>query len=372
MKIAVWPGSVCLILIAHLGAYRATGAPLPPEELAVVDKLPVIPKGLNGGYQIAFGKPRRFQANYHYEVNAPQLRAKEWVVIAPRPSTLAGQKTIRAATMPSAEAALDESPLDRPLMVTRKAGDPLAPHHLTLDTQLVVELVPRQLVRSEQPSVNPISLSPDSRAVALRPMLESNYTAPGFAAWKTHHGLRRRSTEGEVDYGRRVFQQLARNLTYSYEGPFQQRRASDVISTGKSDCGGMSALLVAVMRSEGVPARMRAGRWAKSAVPGEKVDHVAYFQEHVKAEFHADGVGWIPVDLSSAVLHDRSPEKLNAFGVDAGNFITMHVDTNLVYQSIHFGVKQADYLQRPAFWVVGEGKLDGHQVTENWQVDLQE
>ena len=38
---------------------------------------------------------------------------------------------------------------------------------------------------------------------------------------------------------------------------------------------------------------------------------VEYFQWHVKAEFFARGVGWIPVDCSSAILHDKTPERLS-------------------------------------------------------------
>ena len=49
---------------------------------------------------------------------------------------------------------------------------------------------------------------------------------------------------------------------------------------------------------------------------------VRYFQEHIKAEFYAQGVGWVPVDLSSAVLHDTSDAKLRYFGNDAGRHAT--------------------------------------------------
>jgi transglutaminase-like putative cysteine protease len=130
----------------------------------------------------------------------------------------------------------------------------------------------------------------------------------------------------------------------------------------------MATLFVAALRAQGVPARVLAGRWAKSAVRGERVGALPYFQGHVKAEFFAQGVGWVPADLSSAVVHDRSPEKLRYFGSDRGDFLTLHVDTDLVLDTVHFGSRSMTYLQNSAYWATGSGSFEGAIVTKDWRV----
>src|SRR5205085_6623815 len=116
-----------------------------------------------------------------------------------------------------------------------------------------------------------------------------------------------------------------------------------------SDCGGLSMLLVAALRAGGVPARTLYGRWAESAKPGEKADDQPFLQWHVKAEFYATGIGWVPVDMASGILHDKSPEGLEFFGKDPGNFLTIHVDPNMMVDTKVDGQKTLMGLQRPAF-----------------------
>ncbi len=95
---------------------------------------------------------------------------------------------------------------------------------------------------------------------------------------------------------------------------------------------------------------------------------VAYYQQHAKAEFFAEGVGWVPVDLSSAVLHDSTPDGLRYFGNDSGDSLAMHFDHDLVLDTIHFGHQSTPWLQGAAYWVSGGGTLDGLQTREDWKV----
>ena len=90
-------------------------------------------------------------------------------------------------------------------------------------------------------------------------------------------------------------------------------------------------------------------------------------QVHVKAEFFAQGVGWVPVDLSSAVLHDRSPEGLRYFGNDSGDFVTFHVDSDMTVET-YFGRRTIEWLQVPSYWVIGVGSLDGLTTRSAWKV----
>ena len=130
----------------------------------------------------------------------------------------------------------------------------------------------------------------------------------------------------------------------------------------------MAAMFVTALRARGIPARALAGRWAKSAKPADKIGAIPYYQEHVKAEFYAQGVGWVPVDLSSAVLHDRSPGKLTFFGNDCGDFLTLHLDNDLTLDSLYFGVHVMPWMQDAAYWVTGAGNLNHAVIRKSWSV----
>jgi hypothetical protein len=130
----------------------------------------------------------------------------------------------------------------------------------------------------------------------------------------------------------------------------------------------LSILFVTALRSQGIPARILAGRWARSAKPGDQIGALDYYQEHVKAEFYAQGVGWVPADLSSAILHDPSPAKLDFFGNDCGDFLTFHLDDNLSFDSLQFGVKTMQFLQRPAYLAKGSGNFKNAVIRETWTV----
>ena len=88
----------------------------------------------------------------------------------------------------------------------------------------------------------------------------------------------------------------------------------------------------------------------------------------MKAEFFARGVGWVPVDVSSGILHDKSPQGLKFFGNDPGDFITFHVDGNLDIDTLLFGTESLSSLQSPRWWIKGAGSLKGEKLTETWQV----
>jgi hypothetical protein len=62
-------------------------------------------------------------------------------------------------------------------------------------------------------------------------------------------------------------------------------------------------------------------------------------QCHVKSEFYATNIGWIPVEMSAAT-EDKLSNPARYFGVDAGNFLTLHVDPDLVIDSLWFGVRR--------------------------------
>jgi transglutaminase-like putative cysteine protease len=321
-------------------------------------------------YSLETSLSRTVSASYTYSVSVPALTAEEWEIFAPKPVTLPGQRILRVATSPEADVVSDASSLRQPLF--RALVPVLSPelrHRIVFTVAIDAQLFSRRLVGRETSAseAGVESLTDLERRLALRSTPQFDYSSKRVKTWMAGHELIRLREEGEVDYARRVFQVMARTLGYDYRGE-QDRSASHVCTVLKSDCGGLSALFVAVLRSQGVPARTRAGRWATSVRLDQRMGSVRFFQEHIKAEFYAQGVGWVPVDLSSAVLHDTSDAKLRYFGSDAGDFITWHLDTDLVFDTLHFGRKTCTLLQRPSYWVVGVGSMAGATTSEDWQV----
>jgi transglutaminase-like putative cysteine protease len=337
------------------------------EELREINALPQVPPGLNGEFGLKTQSSGHFKARYSGTIDAPNLVASQWRLFLPKPPDLPSQK-IRSVTIdPEGEAEAELSPLRRQVMhAVVPANDPVQAKKLSFSLDIQAELFARRLVTrsADMPPAPAVDTAERRRALRRTPMLD--YQAPAVKGWMAKHDLTRGEAEGEVAFARRVFQTIARSFSYSYQNAHQDRSAAGVIQDGRSDCGGMAVLFVTVLRSQGIPARLLAGRWAQSANAGERMDQVAYFQEHVKAEFHAHGVGWIPADLSSAVLHDPSEEKTEFFGKDRGDFITFHIDPELVLDTRNFGGKPHEFLQKASYWATGLGNFDRSSQTENW------
>jgi transglutaminase-like putative cysteine protease len=177
----------------------------------------------------------------------------------------------------------------------------------------------------------------------------------------------REDDETDIDFARRVFSTIKANFKYDYRAEMD-RRASVVCEDKQSDCGGLSVLFVSTLRANNIPARVLVGRWAVSSKPGQAISGVGYHQTHVKAEFFADDIGWVPVDMSSAILHDARGDGTQFFGRDRGDFLTMHIDPEVVINTIHFGRKQTPWLQGVTFWVTGQGNLEKLTTQETWVV----
>jgi transglutaminase-like putative cysteine protease len=73
------------------------------------------------------------------------------------------------------------------------------------------------------------------------------------------------------------------------------------------------------MRASGIPARALYGRYIKDSDKYWKDDDTI----HVRAEFFAEDVGWVPVDVAAAT--GNNPD--NYFGQDSGDLLVLHFDT---------------------------------------------
>jgi hypothetical protein len=333
--------------------------------------VPLVQAAEPPGYVVETTPTKTVEAVFSYSVQAPKLVAKEWIVFAPRLPEVPAQSRLKSTLEPGGKNAEDLSELRRPLIVARVPGKGREAS-LKLNVRYEATLHARKLVPLQPGMAAPVvpALTGAARAAALRTSTTLDHEAAAFQKWLDKHALRKRGGEGDVDFARRVFLHISKQTAYEYT-PNLKREASSGCQGRATDCGGMSVLFVATLRANKVPARVLVGRWAESAKRGEKLGEVPYSQQHAKAEFYADGVGWVPVDLSSAVLHDKSREGLQFFANDPGDFIVLHVDPDLLVDTVHFGKKEIAWLQSATFWVTGGGTLDMTATTEDWQVTAQ-
>jgi transglutaminase-like putative cysteine protease len=337
-----------------------------PTLLATLAAVPAAPPA----YVLETADVRRVEATLTYTVHCDGVRAKEWIVFAAQAPELPGQTKVESRLEPGGAAAKEHSPLKRPVLVARVAA-----RQKDLETTIPLRIIYQATLRSRQ--LKPLAAGTDppqveapgdgEREAALAARGEIDYRSEAVQAWLKERKLHREKDESDVEFARRVFRDLRANFRYEYK-PDADSHASAVCRAGRSDCGGLSGLFVAALRANGVPARTLYGRWATSAKEGDKLGDVSYYQAHVKAEFYADGVGWVPVDVASGILHDQSKEGLAYFGNDRGDFLALHVDPDLELDTRAFGRQAVNCLQVPAYWVVGTGKVETTTAKEGWEV----
>ena len=367
----LWLRLLPALILMGCAASASPAARMTAAELAEVAALPQVPPGLNGNARVVLESAGRVRATLGFRASSQSVVANEWILFLPSPPDLPGQRVRAITPHPGSRTIRELSPLARNLLETRIPGPPSNLHSTELNHEFEISLASRKLVL--HPPSNILSkvvppLPAAERALALRRDKFFDYHHREVRAWTQRHGLVRSPRESEIDFARRVYQKITGNVSYHYADRHQDRSAAGVCTTEKSDCGGMTILFATILRSQGIPARVLAGRWAVSAKPGEKVGLLDSYQEHVKAEFHAHGTGWVPVDLSLGAVVDRSPGRLKYFGTDAGKFITFHVDPGIVVDTIHFGRRSLALLQFPAMWVSGRGRLGDPVLHHSWEV----
>ena len=115
-----------------------------------------------------------------------------------------------------------------------------------------------------------------------------------------------------LEIARALYDYVFRSLRYDKSGTGWGRGdAVWACDARRGNCTDFHSLFIALMRAEGIPARFEIGfplpaAAAEGEIPGY----------HCWAEFHVDGRGWIPVDISEAwkapALHDYFFGRLDA------------------------------------------------------------
>jgi len=297
------------------------------------------------------------------------LSAREWILFAAKPPRLPSQVDVSALLEPAGRSTVERSSLKRAVLWARLPvrGD-TNKSSIHVNVRYRATLMARRLVESQpsdpKPRVSPLTPKQRREALAETPLIDFG-TEP-FPRWLEINKLHRHDDEGTIDFARRIFLIIKRNFEYEYLDDMD-RRASHVCRTRKSDCGGLCVVFVAVLRANRVPARLLVGRWAKSSKPGRTVNDVPYFETHVKAEFFADDVGWIPLDIACAI-NSKWSRQLKYFGNDPGDFLVMHLDDDLTLNTIHFGNRPVGLLQGISFWVVSTRDIEKLEIHERWRV----
>jgi hypothetical protein len=321
-------------------------------------------------YATEEGPPRRFTAELSLTLQTPNLKVREWFLFVAQPPNLAGQKAEPASLKPGGRAERELSAARRPVLKARiPAADAGLRQGVNALARYDVVLRERRLVEARQ-AKQPApaeKLSAEARQQALAATKMLDFKSEGFRKWLTEHRLRRREGEHAVDFARRTFQAVVKNYRYDFRSQMD-RRAEVVCKEGRADCGGLSAVFVAALRANGVPARLRVGRWARPQKPGEQLGDIVYGQQHVIAEFFAPDAGWVAADCASGVLHDKTPDRLRYFGHFRGDFITLHADPELVLDAGPHGRRPVEWLQGFVYWVSGSGDLTGLQEQQSWNV----
>jgi transglutaminase-like putative cysteine protease len=311
---------------------------------------------------------KRIKARLTLELKAPSVQAEEWCAYAAQLPELPGQVDVRTTLLPRGKPVRELSDAARPLLFERMpaAGDQRGPT-FRLHSDYEATLIGRRLDRREHGGPNPPAiapLDPKTRRLELKGGHPFDYASPAFRDWLKAQGLDRQPEEDAVDFARRAFLAVCRRITH-YEGPDVEHDASRVCVTGKSDFAGITAVYVAALRSAGIPARALNGRVviydgqpAKGTWP------------HAKAEFYAEGLGWVPADVAGAIRSGRADDGLDFFGNDSAEFLTMHIDTDLVVDT-YFGRSTLERCLDIALWVKGAGSFDGSRSQVTMTIDVE-
>ena len=316
-------------------------------------------------YRLETKPIRRVKATLTTTVDAPHLAAHGVDRVGTAVPELPSQRDVVQSLSVANTITRESSPLKREIFSARvaTAGSQRGKHRLSLTAEYHATLHSRRLVALGSPArLDEPPADDEDRSRYLRSDRFVDYEHRALQHWLAKRGLKN-STGIRSRLHAKCFARYARTLN-TRSASRCQRGVSRRCQRGAADCGGLSMIFAAAMRANGIPARLsgrtlgRVSAWHRRQIAD---------QMHVKAEFYADGVGWIPVDCSGAV-EDRAAAESDFFGSDAGDFLTFHVDCGMQVDTVHFGVEELVTLQDVAFWAKGDGSFQGITTSSDWRV----
>ncbi len=145
------------------------------------------------------------------------------------------------------------------------------------------ELRRAPMPRRVAPDLDPY-LQPETRVESADPAIQEALREifPSGAA---------RDVDTVYEAARRIYAYVLDHCDYVPNADQGRRRtlwgAADMLANRRGECGDYAALFIALCRAAGIPARAQVGFWTSR--PDDP---------HIWAEFHAPGIGWVPVDPS--------------------------------------------------------------------------
>ncbi len=311
-------------------------------------------------YIIKTRKVKRVKARLSVNISKPSMNVTEWILLTPKPpshetQSLVNYQAFLGGSADGASIVNELSPAKREMFLERVKTDPQTCHNIDFAVEYQLDLYARELVpgKYDQPVEE---LDEASRNLYLRASKTVDWDSDEFKSWlKETPGMVKNGSDKDIVFAYNVYRYITEKGTYSTESFVHSHSQPSIICrTLTGDCGGFALLFTAVLRANGIPARALVGRWAVSGP-----------QTHVKAEFWAKGIGWVPVDLTSGF---KNGDKF--FGRDYGDFITFHTDTDIVVDTIYWGQSEFWGSQGWLYWITVNGGSDsGQSYKENWSVE---
>jgi transglutaminase-like putative cysteine protease len=326
--------------------------------------------GQQDQFHIEANKVRRVKGNLvarmtYRPVNPNELRWCLLIADAPELDRQSDVRTygIRVAELPEAKAELLRDTTPNPRSFYRiaisagPAGGLKTAQGLTVSVTYEATLYARRLVRGAS-KTSPAQLTEPERKAYLEPGNSVNIRDPSFQAWLDRAGLRRRDGETDLAFAFRAFKYVREHVP---ETGAPGVKASEVCaSRNGSSCGGCAVLFCAILRTNGIPAR---SVWGRPASSRRRPDQIMW---HVKAEFYAAGIGWVPADPGAGRGRQIPPEAL--FGRDGGDFITFHIDPDIQLPDGFGGTVNVLAAQSIQTLWQRSGGMNGWKWVDHWTV----
>jgi hypothetical protein len=311
----------------------------------------------------------KVEARLAFEISRdPEAKDCQWVVYACRPPDLPRQ-TVTSASLSIKGAAqagktvLEKSAQKRQVLRIQLRDTASGLQKLPVQAAYAIELASTSLLAGSP--AHPVrDLSVEERKLNLMSTYSLDYNDRAFQSWLDGNDLRKHAKETDLECAWRVYLELRSLYRYRWSAHLD-RRVSMCCRQHATDCGGLSYLYCAVLRAAGVPARALICRQVRLRPQSE--DGSGYYSCHTRSEFFLAGVGWVPVDLSDAVSHRRKDARLY-FGRDQGDFIVMHLNPDLLLDSLFYGLRKVRSMSDFRFWSQGDRQGNRVPVRIIWQV----
>ena len=261
---------------------------------------------------------------------------KEWSVFQ-IPPPVTPRQDITLKLEPGSQEGFSDPPDKTPLLFIRKVLPRLA-RDSDFTYKLVyagnvceVRLLP--LAPGEAPPTV-VPLTPAERKHYLARSKDVDFDSAEVKGWLDKEGLRRRRGESDLEFARRVFLSIRTTFTYKDPGPSARGSgtASQTAQARTGVCQGLTHLFAAAMRANGVPAR---------CVDQFPVRMIGTFDRdaagtlsHINSEFHAEGIGWVPCDVSNSAGAKTEAEALDYFGHDHAQFLALGPEEDLAVKRV--------------------------------------